>query len=214
MRFKKINNPKTKKNTEMNQTATDILNAAYDLFTTKGYCSVTVRDIASAANVNAALVSYYFNSKENLADLVYQKIANEQFTSLATEDFLKLSAGEKMYVYAATAPQDYDLHPVFILEYMQFCHNFYIPGPITTSLSQEVLYEYKINISPLENEFYLTTFVSTEHALLLRKSLGEFHISYEDIADIMLSNYLYNIGLPDETIAAVISNAKNYLASR
>jgi TetR/AcrR family transcriptional regulator len=43
-----------------------LIEAALPLFAMKGYAAVTVRELAEAANVNSALISYYFGGKENL----------------------------------------------------------------------------------------------------------------------------------------------------
>ena len=49
-----------------------ILSAGY-LFGEKGYDGVSVRDIANAANVNSALIGYYFRGKEGLLTEVYTR---------------------------------------------------------------------------------------------------------------------------------------------
>ena len=52
-----------------------ILETAEELFAQKGFESATVRDIADAANVNLAMISYYFGSKEKLMeDLFHQRM--------------------------------------------------------------------------------------------------------------------------------------------
>lgn len=43
-----------------------ILVAARELFASKGYAQTSTRDIAKKAEVNVALINYYFRSKENL----------------------------------------------------------------------------------------------------------------------------------------------------
>ena len=43
-----------------------ILDAAEDLFATKGFSATTIKQIAAAANVNSALLYYYFENKETL----------------------------------------------------------------------------------------------------------------------------------------------------
>lgn len=43
-----------------------ILDAAIALISSRNYSSVTVKDIAAAADVNVALIYYYYSSKENL----------------------------------------------------------------------------------------------------------------------------------------------------
>lgn len=52
-----------------------ILNAAAPLFAQKGFAAVSVKELAEAAEVNIALISYYFGGKENL----YAAILETQF---------------------------------------------------------------------------------------------------------------------------------------
>lgn len=55
-------------------TRTRILDAAFRCLTTRGYASLTVRDIARDAGVNHALISYYFGSKEKLVIAVLDEM--------------------------------------------------------------------------------------------------------------------------------------------
>lgn len=48
-----------------------IIETAEKLFSGKGYEATTVRDIAEVANVNIAMISYYFGSKEKLLEAVF-----------------------------------------------------------------------------------------------------------------------------------------------
>lgn len=49
-----------------------LIEASLPLFAMKGYAAVTVRELADAAKVNSALVSYYFGGKENLYGAVLE----------------------------------------------------------------------------------------------------------------------------------------------
>lgn len=51
---------------ELNQKQLGILDAAEKLFAQKGFMGTSVRDIANKAQVNVAMISYYFGSKEKL----------------------------------------------------------------------------------------------------------------------------------------------------
>lgn len=69
-----------KKNTGNDkQTSTKIMDAAIPLFAKKGFAGVSVKELAEAAGVNIALISYYFGGKENL----YMTILNLEFELLA-----------------------------------------------------------------------------------------------------------------------------------
>lgn len=50
-----------------------ILEKAEELFAIKGYSGTSVRDIAQAAKVNLAMISYYFGSKEKLMETLFQE---------------------------------------------------------------------------------------------------------------------------------------------
>lgn len=49
-----------------------ILDKAEELFASHGYEGTTVRDIATAADVNLAMISYYFGSKEKLMEVLFR----------------------------------------------------------------------------------------------------------------------------------------------
>jgi len=57
---------------EFNEKQIDILLAAERLFATKGFDGTSVRDIAHEANVNVAMINYYFGSKDKLLDTFFE----------------------------------------------------------------------------------------------------------------------------------------------
>ena len=66
---KKIQSP------TQNKTATRLLNVAEVLFSEHGYAVTTVRDIASKAKVNQALINYHFQNKRGLFNAVFERRA-------------------------------------------------------------------------------------------------------------------------------------------
>jgi AcrR family transcriptional regulator len=54
-------------------TVNKIIEAAIPLFATKGIAAVSVKELADAAGVNIALISYYFGGKDNLYAYVLEK---------------------------------------------------------------------------------------------------------------------------------------------
>ena len=52
-----------------------ILNAAMDLFSQKGFEGTSVREIAARAEVNPAMISYYFESKEKMLEKLVERRA-------------------------------------------------------------------------------------------------------------------------------------------
>lgn len=58
---------------EYNQKQLSILEAAEKLFASQGFHGTSVRDIAHEANVNIAMISYYFGSKDKLIESIFIK---------------------------------------------------------------------------------------------------------------------------------------------
>jgi AcrR family transcriptional regulator len=54
-----------------------ILNSAITLFARKGYSAVGVREIASSADVNIAMISYYFDGKIGILKEIIEKFFND-----------------------------------------------------------------------------------------------------------------------------------------
>jgi len=57
---------------EYNDKQIQIMEAAEKLFAEHGFAGTSVRDIAEAAQVNLAMISYYFGSKEKLMEAMFQ----------------------------------------------------------------------------------------------------------------------------------------------
>ena len=53
---------------DFNDKQLKIMEAAEELFAEKGFSGTSVRDIADAADVNVAMISYYFGSKEKMVN--------------------------------------------------------------------------------------------------------------------------------------------------
>jgi AcrR family transcriptional regulator len=58
----------------------DILDVAEKLFAEQGFEAISVREISKAADINIAMVSYYFGSKEKL----YEEVVNRKLISFDT----------------------------------------------------------------------------------------------------------------------------------
>ncbi len=55
----------------MNDKQRQIMEKALEVFAEKGFDSASVRDIAQRADVNVAMISYYFGSKEKLLEAIF-----------------------------------------------------------------------------------------------------------------------------------------------
>src|SRR5215510_13356736 len=56
---------------EYNDKQVQIMETAETLFAEKGFNGTSVRDIAEKANVNLAMISYYFGSKDKLLEALF-----------------------------------------------------------------------------------------------------------------------------------------------
>jgi AcrR family transcriptional regulator len=64
-----------------------IINTAIKLFATKGFEGTSIRDLAAAADVNVAMVNYYFGSKEKLFESMVEH--NVAYTRGAFDEIFK-----------------------------------------------------------------------------------------------------------------------------
>ncbi len=68
-----------------------ILSTAEQLFATRGFDGTSVRDIAEASDVNVAMISYYFGSKEKLLQAIFRsrtETLSEKIEALLKDDSL------------------------------------------------------------------------------------------------------------------------------
>jgi len=75
-----------------NLTRERIMAVAAKMFSDKGYNKVTTREIAKAADANPAMIYYYFASKEELLQSLYQYYTNERIKETPDmEELLRLT---------------------------------------------------------------------------------------------------------------------------
>jgi AcrR family transcriptional regulator len=75
-----------------------LLDSAEMLFSRKGFDGTSVRDIAEAAGINTAMISYYFGSKEKLMEEIFERKSlniREKVDNLLKDD--TLDPFQKMY---------------------------------------------------------------------------------------------------------------------
>jgi len=82
-----------------NEKQEQIIITAEKLFAEKGFSGTSVRDIAQEANVNVAMISYYFGSKDKLLEAIFEyRIA---FTALDLESLVNdenIAPLQKIYI--------------------------------------------------------------------------------------------------------------------
>ncbi len=78
-----------KENNGNNETRERIVNASIQLFSEKGFDATRVNEIARAANVNKALIYYYFKNKEDILDYLVHSLFDSVTT--ITMNFIQVS---------------------------------------------------------------------------------------------------------------------------
>lgn len=78
------------------QTEEVIFDAATDVFLDKGMDGARMQDIANRANINKALLHYYYRTKDKLFEAVFEKIAGKVFSRFAPIFDEKLSLEDKI----------------------------------------------------------------------------------------------------------------------
>lgn len=79
---------------------TKLISAAIPLFAEKGLAGVSIRELAEAANVNSALISYYFGSKDGLYMGVLEELFSPAATLLHAFADLEMTPPERIHYYA------------------------------------------------------------------------------------------------------------------
>jgi AcrR family transcriptional regulator len=64
------------------QQKSKLLKAALQLLSSKAYKSITIREIANLADVNSAMVSYYFDNKEGLFIALLDEVSKQHFEEM------------------------------------------------------------------------------------------------------------------------------------
>jgi AcrR family transcriptional regulator len=95
-----------------------IVESARELFVKRGLKRTTVRDIASAAGTNVAMVNYYFRSKDNLFETIFEEafsLLTKRIFSIMNSDlpFFEMIR-EWVYSYYDTL-MEYPNMPIFVL---------------------------------------------------------------------------------------------------
>lgn len=112
-----------------------IMEAAEKLFADKGFAGSSVRDIAEAAGVNLAMISYYFGSKEKLMEAMFQyrgQYLQLRLQNILHSDMVPMQKVERLIdEYIERIFQKQCFHKVMLRE--QMVDNM---GPIAEQIAQ------------------------------------------------------------------------------
>lgn len=200
--------------THANATAVVIQEVAQRLFLKQGYKETTLRDIAEAAGVTLSLIPYHFVSKEELAKKIFYEMREEKYRHIMQCDMSALTNAERLYVISILIWQDLDSDP-------EYAHFFYAllettdvsnhPSNTFRELAASVISQYGLDVSEHENALYQSVLMGAEHHLILGRYHGRLHVSNAEIANMLISNYMFNVGVSDNEIAKIITNSTEFL---
>jgi AcrR family transcriptional regulator len=116
--------PRTKNQTEQirAERKAQILDAAYQVFSQKGFHLTTVADVAAKAEVSYGIVYHYYQNKEELFWVVFENWASEYVSSqTALEEFLSTAtAADQLKTFASASIQLMTKSTEFLPAQMEF----------------------------------------------------------------------------------------------
>lgn len=169
-----------------------ILDIAEELIAKKGYEGTSVRDICSKANINVAMISYYFGSKEKMMSYLYQYRVlktRESFSEFA--DTIKDGKPEmqmkEMIKYIVSQLFKYNYFHGFVTQELRHTEN----------LKEELLDFYQLFVKKLDEvikkgvtsgvftftpkpEDILTTIIGSALFVIRNKNFYELHVPCQD----------------------------------
>jgi TetR/AcrR family transcriptional regulator len=148
------------------QTEEKIFEAATDVFVEKGMDGARMQDIATLAGINKALLHYYFRTKDQLFNKVFEKIAVKMFSKFAPVFDENLSLEDKIRFF-------FNAHISFLKE------NPRLPGFILNEINRNPARIKKL-LSTIEFKKFWTLLYN-QH----RHELDKYNISEENLPQIM-----------------------------
>ncbi len=108
--------------TRSRNTEQKIFDAATELFLEKGVDRTSVREIATKAGINLALMNYYFRSKENLFNAIFSSLVKKNSEELIRILDSDLSLEEKIRQYVEVYIDMLSENPLLVSFVMAILH--------------------------------------------------------------------------------------------
>lgn len=150
------------------KTKEKIFNVAKNLFFKQGIDRTSVKEIAKKADINIAALNYHYKSKENLVDIIFERIIGDFTPSLSSILNAEDSLDNKIKKYISTLNDlliKYNPHlPFFIMQMMQrnpkkimqlkFVRQLYNPEIFFNQIKREIEKGIIKPVNPLD--FFMT----------------------------------------------------------
>ncbi len=108
--------------TKNKTTEQKIFDAATELFLEKGVDRTSVREIATKADINLALMNYYFRSKENLFDAIFSQLVKKNTKKLIKILDSELGLEDKIRQYVDVYIDMLSENPLLVSFVMSILH--------------------------------------------------------------------------------------------
>lgn len=206
------------------ETKQNIFDCAKSLFYEKGYYNTSIGNISEAANVNRALVSYYFQSKGNLALQIVNQF-NTTITGKITQMLSQRSELVNPLVLFAVETMAFNSFRRLNENYRRFMKEVSLEniltlgeGWVAKNLRGNNIYDfleetYGIALSTAEKQIYQNSLSSIISGLIIVHSEGQIDCSHEYIAEKECEMYFKIVGLDNEEIGRIIQQSKKVYES-
>lgn len=123
MNLQNLGDQTTKKECMSAERKAELINAAEELFNEKGFENTSVDDIIKRVGVAKGLFYYYFSSKEDLIDILTQRMLNEIESSVvAVLEMKNLSATDR-FIGLLKSQKDVCLRSEIVIKYFSVSRN-------------------------------------------------------------------------------------------
>lgn len=196
----------------------DILNTAKKLFYEKGYIRTTFADIAAELNITKGLISYYYESKANLAGEVYHNFISDNQDRISMKFYIELRENFRYEPRVITVVSNLATYTMlrnnenakrFYVEYLysEFCHSI-----MTGNYDLWTLYKHKDKDRyPDETHLLMQGYASRGAAGIIQVAyfMGKLDISFEEFADYAVRLKFQIEGLQEDVINDIVSKGKD-----
>ncbi len=189
-----------------------IYDTARRLFYQRGYLKTTLAAISQESGINSAMVSYYFDSKANLALAVFaeymqdtKNLVGELLPSVSERSDLMFQTAVEVRVHVKNMQSFYQLGR-FLHELNQT--SFYLKREsITTEFFERLSSAYDLNISYDKVCGITVTNYAIMASLIAARYEGVLDLTNADLARIIVTQYAHALGFFDAEIKDLIDSS-------
>ncbi|TRW26718.1 TetR/AcrR family transcriptional regulator [Flavobacterium zepuense] len=151
-----------------------IKDTAKKVFFSEGRFNATTQEIADAAGVNRTLINYYFRSRNNLFDIVFQDAQVQEHDMMEKIIFSNLSFKEKLSQHLDVFFEQTKKYP-------------YLEIYMVTQMNQGNCYKDKEHMNMLLDKFYLEVAVEMEKGNIERMRPEQFVLNFVSLMSFPVS---------------------------